>query len=121
MNFYQLAIKGYYLDILTYESEEEFEILDEVVVDLARKKNLKAIILQKCLKPDFKTQSIKKKTGFKLTQYQYELARFIAYYYASKIAFVLGMFESIKEYKNEKIHIEKVPSLSKNQQEALKL
>ncbi|KIV00492.1 primosome assembly protein PriA, partial [Vibrio parahaemolyticus] len=44
---------------------------------------------------------------------------FIAYYYASKIAFVLGMFESIKEYKNEMIHIEKVPSLSKNQQEAL--
>ncbi|CAM4088910.1 primosomal protein N' [Campylobacter armoricus] len=119
MNYYQLAIKGYYLDTLTYESKEEFEILDEVIVDLARKKNLKAIILQKCQKPEFKTQIIKEKTGFKLTQYQYKLAQFIAYYYASKIAFVLGMFESINDYKSEKIHIEKTPNLSKNQQKAL--
>ncbi|RKO64837.1 primosomal protein N' [Campylobacter sp. P255] len=119
MNFYQLAIKGYYLDALTYESEEEFEILDEVVVDLAKKKNLKAIVLQKCPKPDFKTQSIKEKTGYKLTPYQYELAQFIAYYYASKIAFVLGMFEGINVYKHDKIQIEKIPILSQNQQEAL--
>ncbi|MBF7045724.1 primosomal protein N' [Campylobacter volucris] len=120
MRYYELAIKGYYLDTLIYESDEKIEPLSEVIVDLARKKNLKAIILKECTKPNFKTQKIKGLTPNKITNLQYELAKFIAYYYASKIAFVLGMFESTTFYaQTKKIHIENCPNLNAKQKQAL--
>lgn len=120
MRYYELAIRGYYLDTLIYESDEKIEPLSEVVVDLARKKNLKAIILKECTKPNFKTQKIKELTPNKITNLQYELAKFIAYYYASKIAFVLGMFESTTFYaQTKKIHIENCPNLNAKQKQAL--
>ncbi|MBX1885899.1 primosomal protein N' [Campylobacter peloridis] len=119
MNYYEVAIKGYFLDTLVYESSEILEPLSEVIVDLSTKKNCKGIVLRQCQKPEFKTQKIKEKTPYKITTYQYELAKFIAYYYASKLAFVLGMFEGINAYNQEKILIKQSPNLNKEQQNAL--
>ncbi|MCR6583240.1 primosomal protein N' [Campylobacter insulaenigrae] len=120
MKYYELAIKGYYLDTLIFESQEYIEPLSEVVVDVARKKNLKAIVLKECPKPEFKTQIIKEKTYNKITNFQYELAKFIAYYYASKISFVLGMFESIGTCILEKsLYVENTPKLNIEQKKAL--
>ena len=34
MNYYEVAIVGYFLDALTYESEKELEIHSEVLVEL---------------------------------------------------------------------------------------
>ena len=79
MIFYELAVKGVYLDNLIYHSEIEIENLQEVMVDLANKKDLKAIVLNKCEEPKFKTKAIKQANDNFLTNYQFELAKFISY------------------------------------------
>jgi len=119
MNFYEVALKGLYLENLIYESTEEILPFSEVLVDLGGKKNLKALILKKCSKPDFQTKEIKEILGSSLSLMQFELARFIAYYYACKLSFVLGFFEGSKPYECPKINISKSPKLSLEQSKAL--
>lgn len=119
MNYYELALLGYHLDTLTYESELEIAPLSEVVVDLARKKNILALVLKKTQKPNFKTKPVLELTGRILSKEQFELASFISYYYVCKISFVLGFFELLKPYKVPKISGLKSSNLSKEQSEAL--
>ena len=115
MNFYEIAIKGAYLDKLTYHSEFDIKILQEVVVDLANRKDLKAIVLKKVTKPEFKTKEIKRINDVFLSDYQFELAKFISYYYACKFSFVLSFFECLKNYNCEKIELLKSPNLNEKQ------
>ncbi len=119
MRYYELSIKGLYLQNLVYESQQELEILSEVVVELGTRKNLKAIVLKECLKPKFDTKAIKENTLKSLSPVQFELANFISYYYACKLGFVLSSFESSKPYECAKTSISNAPILSKAQQEAL--
>lgn len=118
MIFYELAVKGVYLDNLIYHSEIEIENLQEVMVDLANKKDLKAIVLNKCEKPKFKTKAIKQANDNFLTNYQFELAKFISYYYASKLSFVLSFFETLPKYKCFKTNLLKSPNLNEKQEKA---
>lgn len=120
MRYYKVAIKGRFVDELIYESKEKIEILSEVLLDLQNKKDLKAIVLEECEKPEFKTKAIKAKTGAKLSKTQFELASFISYYYNCKLSFVLGSFECLEDYTCKKILIEKqMPILNEKQKEAL--
>ncbi|TEY04069.1 primosomal protein N' [Campylobacter sp. US33a] len=119
MRYYELAIKGFYLDILTYESTEIIKPLTEVIVDLGVKKNLKAIVLRECLKPNFKTKEIKEITPNSLSLFQKELADFISYYYTCKFAFILSFFETSKPYECKKMTDLEGPNLSFNQNKAL--
>ncbi len=120
MKYYELAIKGLFLDELIYESKEDIEPLSEVLLDLQNKKDLRAIVLKECQKPNFKTRAIKKKTGAVLSKTQFDLASFISYYHNCKLSFVLSSFECLQEYKCKKIEIQtQMPNLSDIQKDAL--
>ncbi|TQR30654.1 primosomal protein N' [Campylobacter sp. MIT 99-7217] len=119
MNYYELALQGYHLQNLVYESELELEELSEVLVDLANKKNIPAIVLKKCQKPKFNTKVILESTDKSLSKEQFELASFISYYYTCSLGFVLGFFETSKKYECKKITKLNKPTLSKDQEKAL--
>lgn len=119
MRYYEVAIKGMFVDTLTYESVYECESFDEVLVDIKNKKDVKAVVLKECEKPKFKTKSIKSKTGLKLSLTQFELAKFISFYYSTKLSFAMMNFECLKPYKCEKLEIKKEPQLSEAQKKAL--
>lgn len=119
MKYYELALKGYFLDTLTYESEEELSPYSEVLVELKNKKNVKAIVLKKVQKPKFATKAISENLHKSLSQSQIELAKFISLYYTCPLSFVFGSFESTLPYTPKPIFIDKSPNLSPQQNEAL--
>lgn len=119
MNFYEVAIKGYYLDNLIFESSKEIANLTEVLVSVANKKNIKAIVIQKCEKPEFKTSAIIEILDTQISSLQYDLAQFISYYYATKLAFVFNLFTTSKPYECKKENIKQTPMLSDKQNNAL--
>lgn len=119
MNYYELALKGYFLDALTYESEEELSPYSEVLVELKNKKNVKAIVLKKVQKPKFPTKAISENLHKSLQQSQIELAKFISFYYTCPLSFVFGSFESALSYTPKPVFIDKAPNLSPQQNEAL--
>ncbi len=119
MRYYELAVFGFYLQNLTFHSKEEIPALREVIIDLKNKKNLRALVLKECQKPEFQTKEIKEITSFSLSCVQFELAKFISYYYSSKLGFVLGLFSTYQTYTCDLIKIENEPKLSQKQKEAL--
>ncbi|MBK1972150.1 primosomal protein N' [Campylobacter sp. TTU_617] len=119
MRYYELAIIGLYLENLIFHSALEIKPLTQVIIDLKRKKNLKAIVIQECEKPQFQTQDIKEVLPYSLSSFQFELASFISYYYATKLSFVLGFFECSKNYKNHSVEILNKPCLNDKQENAL--
>ncbi|EHA0907631.1 primosomal protein N' [Campylobacter coli] len=119
MRYYELAVFGFYLQNLTFHSKEEIPALREVIIDLKNKKNLRALVLKECQKPEFQTKEIKEITSFSLSDIQFELAKFISYYYSSKLGFVLGLFSTHQTYTCDLIKIENEPKLSQKQKEAL--
>ncbi|ECV9670619.1 primosomal protein N' [Campylobacter jejuni] len=120
MRYYELAVFGLYLQNLTFYSKEEIPALREVIIDLKNKKNLRALVLKECQKPEFQTKEIKEITPFSLSHTQFELAKFISYYYTSKLGFVLGLFPTHQTYTCNPVKIENEPKLSQKQEEALK-
>lgn len=119
MRYYELAVFGLYLQNLIFHSEEEIPALREVIIDLKNKKNLRALVLKECQKPEFQTKEIKEITPFSLSCVQFELAKFISYYYTSKLGFVLGLFSTHQTYTCDPVKIENEPKLSQKQKEAL--
>lgn len=118
MNYYEVAIVGYFLDALTYESEKELEIHSEVLVELGKKGEVKGIVLKKVDKPAFDTKPILQSTDRLLSKSQSELAAFISSYYTCKLGFVLGSFEPAKPYITKQTQILNAPNLSDKQLEA---
>lgn len=118
MNYYEVAIVGYFLDALTYESEKELEIHSEVLVELGKKGEVKGIVLKKVDKPAFDTKPILQSTDRLLSKSQSELAAFISSYYTCKLGFVLGSFEPAKPYTTKQTQILNAPNLSDKQLEA---
>ena len=118
MNYYEVAIVGYFLDALTYESEKELEIHSEVLVELGKKGEVKGIVLKKVDKPAFETKPILQSTNRLLSKSQSELAAFISSYYTCKLGFVLGSFEPAKPYTTKQTQILNAPNLSDKQREA---
>lgn len=118
MNYYEVAIVGYFLDALTYESEKELEIHSEVLVELGKKGEVKGIVVKKVDKPAFDTKPILQSTDRLLSKSQSELAAFISSYYTCKLGFVLGSFEPAKPYTTKQTQILNAPNLSDKQREA---
>lgn len=118
MNYYEVAIVGYFLDALTYESEKELEIHSEVLVELGKKGEVKGIVLKKVDKPAFETKPILQSTNRLLSKSQSELAAFISSYYTCKLGFVLDSFEPAKPYTTKQTQILNAPNLSDKQREA---
>ncbi|WP_270982546.1 primosomal protein N' [Campylobacter helveticus] len=119
MRYYEVALKGLYLDNLIFQSEYKILPLSEVLVDLKTRKNCKAIIIKECKKPNFTTSDIKEITPFSLSKEQFILAEFISHYHSSKLGFTLSLFESSKPYQCEIFKAKDSPTLSPKQQEAL--
>ncbi len=119
MNYYEVAIKGFYLDALTYESERELEPYSEVEVELAKKGKVQGFVMKRVQKPKFITKPILQSTDRILSKSQSELALFISSYYTCKIGFALSGFEASKPYKTSPVKIDKAPKLSDKQLEAL--
>lgn len=117
--YYELALKGYFLEPLTYESDEELSPYSEVLVELKRKKNVKAIVLKKVQKPEFSTKKISQNLHKELSSTQIELAQFISLYYTCPLSLVLGSFESLSSYEPKPVNLNKAPNLSSKQNEAL--
>lgn len=119
MRYYEVSVFGLYLQNLIFHSEKEIPALSEVIIDVKMKKNLRALVIKECEKPDFQTKAIKELTPFSLSKSQFELVQFISYYYAAKMGFVLGFFSTSKEYSCKKLEITKEPNLSLGQKKAL--
>lgn len=118
MNYYEILIKGAFLDALTYESSDEIALFSEVLVPL-KQKEVAAVVLKKVVKPNFATKPIISHFERVLSPTQKELANFISYYYNCKLGFILGYFECVKPYTPKPVKITKAPKLSQKQLEAL--
>ncbi|AXP08732.1 primosomal protein N' [Campylobacter hepaticus] len=119
IRYYELAVCGLYLDNLIFHSIDKIQPLTQVIIDLKTKKDLKAIVIKECEKPDFNTVQIKAVTQYCLSPLQADLAYFITYYYASKLGFVLGFFHTSMDYECEEVEIKNIPQLSCEQEKAL--
>ena len=119
MNYYEVALKGFYLEALSYESKAELEIYSEVVVELAKKGRVQGFVMKKVQKPNFATKPILEVTGRFLSKSQSELSLFISSYYTCKIGFVLSSFEASKPYETSPVLIKNAPKLSEKQLQAL--
>lgn len=90
MYFYEVAILSSPLSPLTYHFESSLKngTLVNVIV---RNRELKAIIVSECKKPDFKTSEIISKSDFFYSKKQLELAKFISTYYVCSFGEALGV------------------------------
>ncbi|TQR61356.1 primosomal protein N' [Campylobacter troglodytis] len=119
MNYYEVALKGFYLEALSYESKAELEIYSEVIVELAKKGRVQGFVMKRVQKPNFATKPILEATGRFLSKSQSELSLFISSYYTCKIGFVLSGFEASKPYETSSVLIKNAPKLSEKQLKAL--
>lgn len=103
---------------LTYDYDKEIPPLTKVEVKLKEKATWGYVLCQ-TQKPDFETITISNLTNLKLTNNQYELAKFISYYYNTELAVSLGLFEPSQNFQNFNSTFDKAPNLSQNQQNAL--
>lgn len=122
MYYYEICIVGKLVDVLTYQSEFDYDDLSEVIVTLNRKE-VRGIILNKCEKPNFKTIDIKNPTKRYLTNLQYKLALFISSYYGVKLSMVLELFELAQTneiYHQNQASLSDLASEYKNQNDVFK-
>ena len=77
MYFYQIALLGSPLELLTYQSDTLLEIGIQVSITLS-KREMKGVVIDGVDKPDFKTESILEVFPFFLSSTQIKMAQFMA-------------------------------------------
>jgi primosomal protein N' (replication factor Y) len=92
LNYYEIAVTGHNLGVLTYESELEIEEGRAVTVAVARKEK-EGVVLKKCEKPAFKTSPVKELLDKYYSKEQMALARFVSSYYVCEFAISVALFE----------------------------
>lgn len=119
MNYYEIAIIGHNLGVLTFESSEEIKEGRVVKVDVSRRQK-DGVIVKKCEKPTFKTSPIKEIKDKYYSKEQMELARFVSSYYVCELAIGLSLFEPFcdAEYKHEQVDVRTGVQLSFEQTKA---
>ncbi len=90
MYFYEVAILSSPLNLLTYSFSIDLTIGTTVNVIL-RNKEIKAVIISKCEKPEFKTIEILNESEYFYSSKQIELAKFISIYYVCSFGEALGI------------------------------
>lgn len=119
MNYYKIAITGQKLDLLTYKSEREIEILTVVDILLSNKQK-EGFVIEKCEKPTFECIEIISITDKFLPKEYLKTINFISGYYFCTISEALSLFVPFeKEHKNPKIELKTDINLSNIQQKAL--
>jgi primosomal protein N' (replication factor Y) len=124
MNYYEVAILKSPLSFLTYESQEDLNIGDKVLVSLRNRKNLcDAVIIKEVEKPTFKCIEISECLPFYFDKKMIEIATFISQYYVCSLGEALSVFTPFKkqdESKEESAAFDSAIVLSKEQEEAYK-
>lgn len=92
MNYYEIAITGHNLGVLTFESPLEIEEGRVVSIAVSRKQK-SGVILKKCEKPTFKTSEVGEISDRYFSKEQMELARFVSSYYVCEFAIAMSLFE----------------------------
>ena len=90
MYFYNLAILASPLSSLTFNFHADIKT-GTIVEVLVRNKNLKAVVISTCHKPEFKTNEILEISEFFYETKQMELARFISRYYVCSLGEALAL------------------------------
>nr|WP_321267646.1 primosomal protein N' [uncultured Sulfurimonas sp.] len=100
MFFYEVAILCSPLSTLTYHFDTLIENATIVNV-LVRNREVKAVILSKCEKPEFKTSEILDVSEFVYSAKQIRLAKFISTYYVCSLGEALGVMSAFSFCKTE--------------------
>ncbi|HQS67119.1 MAG TPA: primosomal protein N' [Sulfuricurvum sp.] len=90
MYFYQIALLGSPLELLTYHSDVPLEIGTQVSVTLG-KREMKGVILKSTEQPAFKTQPIIEALPFYFSSAQIKMAQFMAEYYGCSLGEALNL------------------------------
>ena len=122
MYFYEVAILSSPLSTLTYHFDSILKN-GTVVNVIVRNRELKAIVVSECEKPDFKTNEIVSVSEFIYSVKQIALAKFISTYYVCSLGEALGVmtpFFSLSTPRSISSEMECIElKLSKKQEEAL--
>ncbi len=103
MNYYEVAILKSPLSFLTYESQEDLNIGDKVLVSLRNRKNLcDAVIIKEVEKPTFKCIEISECLPFYFDKKMIEIATFISQYYVCSLGEALSVFTPFKNKMNQR-------------------
>ncbi|HEX5669954.1 MAG TPA: primosomal protein N' [Sulfuricurvum sp.] len=89
--FFQLALLGSPLELLTYHCETDIEIGIQVKVKLGTREMTGAVI-GAVFQPDFKTQPINEILPFLFSTSQIKMAQFMAEYYGCSVGETLNLF-----------------------------
>ncbi len=89
--YYQISIIGSALEPLTYCSDIDIAIGDEVIVPL-RTKSVRGVVIEQCEKPEFKTTNISDKTSYYYSSNQLKIATFISQYYMCHLGEAINLF-----------------------------
>lgn len=108
MYFYQIALLGSPLEVLTYHSDTLLEIGVQISVTLA-KREMKGVVIDSSIQPDFKTQPIIEALPFSFSSAQIKMAQFMAEYYGCALGEALNLFVP---YENMVNQIELIHSVS---------
>ena len=93
MKYYELIFLKSPLSSLTYQSEENLDIGQKVLVSLGRRKKLsEAVILKDVEKPKFKCINIDEITTHYFDKRALEIANFISQYYVCSLGVALSIF-----------------------------
>jgi len=96
MHYYEIALLGLKLGVLTYESQDEIDIARVVKLSI-RGKHAHGVIVKNVEKPSFKCQQIIEITSKKFSAEQVGIADFIAKYYVCELGEALSLFESFDD------------------------
>lgn len=92
MNYYEIAIIGHNLELLTYQSEPALEVGAVVYVDVKRGQK-EGVVVKQCDKPSFKTSPVKEVLDRYYSKEQMGLAGFLSSYYVCELSIALALFE----------------------------
>jgi len=93
--YYEVVILSSPLNALTYHYNLEIELATIVSIKL-RNRDVKAVIISLCDKPEFQTSEILEVIDEKYSSKQIELSKFISTYYFSSLGEALGIMTAYK-------------------------
>jgi len=121
MNYYYLSLLNSPLQLLTYQSEQLLDNGLHVEVSL-QNKQVQAVVINSCDKPEFKTSDILHSTNFQFSKSQMQLATFLSNYYLCSLGEAFSLlvpFDKTFTCKDVLVDFQEKIELSSKQNEAV--